>query len=139
VAGYPQDIDALAHHFEISNLPVLTQRFLYNQLNPTSLVPAESLTPNDLPELDGQITVYHSAVATFYAPSDPSGLYGMYRERLQCTPQWCNAGPRRDCAFVVEDQEKAGFKGLSIVHPQLLFSFKHSGITYPCALVQWFN
>jgi hypothetical protein len=40
---------------------------------------------------------------------------------------------------VVEDQEKAGFKGLSIVRLQLLFSFKHSGITYPCALVQWFN
>lgn len=83
--------------------------------------------------------MYHSAVATFYAPSDPSGLYGMYRERLRCTPQWCHAEPRRDCAFIVEDQQKAVFEGMSVVRLRLLFSFKHSGTSYPCALVEWFN
>ncbi|EKM77022.1 hypothetical protein AGABI1DRAFT_101971 [Agaricus bisporus var. burnettii JB137-S8] len=136
-AGYPRNIDSIAEHIQIANFSILTRRFLYDQLDPLALFPAESVPHNRLPEILSDIAIYHSAVATFYAPSDPSGLHGIYR--LRCTPQWRHSGPRRDCAFVVEDQGKAGFGGLSVVRLHLLFSFKHSGTFYPCALVQWFN
>ncbi|KAF8264141.1 hypothetical protein EI94DRAFT_1594424 [Lactarius quietus] len=36
----------------------------------------------DLPSFYGKITVYPSAVATFYAPSDLSGVGSMRRECL---------------------------------------------------------
>jgi hypothetical protein len=129
----------LAAHIQIPNFAVLTQRFLFDQLHPASSLPAESVPLTQLPEIDGPIAVYHSAIATFYAPSDPSGLYEMYREHIRCTPHLRNGGQRRDCAFVVEDQNKAGFDGLSVVRIRLLFSFKYSGTSYPCALVEWFN
>jgi len=54
------------------------------------------------------------------------------------TPSWYGK-PRYDCAFVVEDQKKEGFKGLSAVRIKLLFSFKFRGVIFPCALVHWFK
>ena len=45
-----------------------------------------------------------------------------------------------NCAFVViEDQSQTGFRGMSVVHVRLFFSFSHDGINYPCALVEWFK
>ncbi|KAJ7676822.1 hypothetical protein DFH06DRAFT_1291713 [Mycena polygramma] len=86
------------------------------------------------------LSVYHSAVATFYAPSDPSGIRGMRRERIRSTPKWMkHSGPRRDCAFVVENQNERGFRGMSVVRIRLFFSFTYDGIDYPCALVDWFK
>ncbi|KAJ7340841.1 hypothetical protein DFH08DRAFT_704491, partial [Mycena albidolilacea] len=46
----------------------------------------------------------HSAVATFYAPSDPSSIRGVCREHIHSTPTWRKHGPRRDCVFMVETQ-----------------------------------
>lgn len=81
-----------------------------------------------LPTIYGAISVFHSAIATFYAPSDESGIHGMRRERIRSTPSWRKGPPRRDCAFVVEDQLQSGMKGMSIVRVLLLFSFRHEGI-----------
>ena len=36
----------------------------------------------DILEHISPISVFHSAVSSFYAPSDPSGLRGMRRERI---------------------------------------------------------
>jgi hypothetical protein len=38
---------------------------------------------DDLPELDKLISVYTSAVATFYAPSNLSGIGGMHQECIR--------------------------------------------------------
>ena len=58
---------------------------------------------------------------------------------IRCTPNWRNQGPRRDCALVVEDEDKAGMRGMSAVRIKLLFAFAHEEVTYPCALVEWFK
>lgn len=63
----------------------------------------------------------------------------MKREHIRCTPNWRGEGPRCDCALVVEDEDKSGMKGMSAVRVVLLFSFKHAGVIYPCALVEWFK
>ncbi|KAF9784557.1 hypothetical protein BJ322DRAFT_1006988 [Thelephora terrestris] len=52
---------------------------------------------------DLRVSVFHSATATFRAPSNPSGPGGMYREVIRSTPWWTRgdvSGPRRDCVFV---------------------------------------
>ncbi|KAF9487693.1 hypothetical protein BDN71DRAFT_1485273 [Pleurotus eryngii] len=116
--SYPRTLDSLGVHISVPHLPLLTRRFLYDQLYPN---------------------IFHSAVATFYAPSDPCGRHGMYCERLRCTPNWRCEGPRRDCAFLVEDDGLPGWLGISVVRLRLLFSFKHIGVTYPCALVEWLD
>jgi hypothetical protein len=86
-----------------------------------------------------KISVFSSAVATFYAPSDESGIRGMRREHIQSTHMWRNQGPQRDCALVVEDETKPGIKALTPVRIALFFSFMHQGKYYPCALVEWFR
>ncbi|KAF8953939.1 hypothetical protein BDZ97DRAFT_1908567 [Flammula alnicola] len=63
----------------------------------------------------------------------------MRRKRIRSTPSWRATGPRRDCVFVVEDQEKPGFRGMSVVRVKLFFSFSYEGEEYPCALVEWFK
>lgn len=142
--GYPSDLEALAVFIGEPSLVELTRKFLYDQLLPFDLaaqgVSSDDLDNlDDLPVIDSYISVFHSAVATFYAPSDESGIHGMRRERIRSTRSWRKGPARRDCAFVVEDQTQKGMKGLDVVRVLLLFSFRHDGVLYPCALVHWFK
>ena len=89
--------------------------------------------------LHGKISVFNSAVATFFSPSDPSSTRGMRRERIRSTPSWRGRGPRYDCAFVVEDDTKPGMKGMAVVRIKLLFLVDYDGEQYPCVLVDWFD
>lgn len=123
----------------IPQLPELISRFLYAQLNDQPEVPAEEVALDLCPLPPRHLSVFHSAVAIFYAPSDVSGIKGMKKERIRSVASWRGGPARRDCAFVVEDPECPGFQGLSVVRIHLFFSFKLSGgVTYPCALVSWF-
>lgn len=63
----------------------------------------------------------------------------MRRERIRSTPVWRGKYPRHDCALVVENQDRPGFRGLRVVRVKLFFSFVYQGTTYPCALVEWFK
>ncbi|KAK0460894.1 uncharacterized protein EV420DRAFT_1619442 [Desarmillaria tabescens] len=124
--AYPRRLERLAQHIHCPDLPELNDP------------PSEDIHLDDCPEIMSNIYVYHSAVASFYAPSDISRVRGMRRERIRSTPSW-HKRPCHDCAFVVKDEEKPGFSGMSVVRILLFFSFVHEGVTYPCALVQWFK
>ena len=90
-----------------------------------------------------KVSVYHSATATFRAPSNPSGPGGMYREVIRCTPSWPRGdipGPRRDCVFVdMGNAENMGMKGLLVARVYLFFKFLYERVSYPCALVHWYS
>ncbi len=90
------------------------------------------------PIVAGPVRVFHSATATFYSPSDISGIQGMHRERIWATLSW-HGYPRYDCALAIVDQEKSGFRGMNAVCILLFFSFWHNSEEFPCALVHWFN
>ncbi|KAJ6472013.1 hypothetical protein C8R45DRAFT_1164738, partial [Mycena sanguinolenta] len=138
--SYPRFADALAAYIKVPNFPHLLVSFLKDQLSSDQYLDTESDTSDgEFDVSEYPLSVYHSAVATFYAPSDPSGIRGMRRERIRSTPKWRKHGSRRDCAFVVENQQERGFRGMSVVRVQLLFSFMHDGVDYPCALVDWFK
>ncbi|KAJ7114416.1 hypothetical protein C8R44DRAFT_630053 [Mycena epipterygia] len=137
--SYPRFAEDLAQHINFPAFPTLLANFLSHQLY------SDASSDTSDAELDASdiathpISVFHSAIATFYAPSDTSGMRGMRRERIRSTPSWRRHGPRRDCAFAVENQAERGFRGMSVVRVSLFFSFTHDGVDYPCALVEWFK
>ncbi|KAL6298938.1 hypothetical protein BKA93DRAFT_753777 [Sparassis latifolia] len=138
--SYPGYLDELAAHLNQSQLPMLTCRFLYDQIHrhDPDAVSSNVVDLDDCPIVVSKISVFHSAVTIFYAPSDISGIHGMRRERIRSTPSW-HGHPRRDCAFAVEDNSQPGFKGMSVVRILLFFSFQHEKVDYSCALVEWFR
>jgi hypothetical protein len=116
-------------------LPNLVAEFLYTWHHPD----VEQLPPLiRLPSIS-KVSVFHSALATFYAPSDISGMRGMTRECIHARPQWRKGSHRHDTIFVNSDPSLPGMRGLLIAHVMLFFSFQLRDVTWPCALVHWFS
>lgn len=120
----------------------LIRRFLFDQKYPDNEIPGSDINLSLCPRFSGRISVYHSAVATYYAPSDTSGVGGMYRERIRATPTW-NRGessvPRYDCVLVQVSPEDTGFRSMQAARVRAFFSIKHNDDTIPCALVEWYE
>lgn len=139
--GYKSDAISLGEQVGYKLLTLIRQ-FLYEQLHPNDNTPGSEVDINDCPRFYDLISVFHSAVATYFAPSDISGIGGMLRERIRATPAWRKGKDvvrRYDCVFVGKDADKPGFEGLLVARIRLLFSFQFQGIGYPCALVEWFE
>jgi hypothetical protein len=92
-----------------------------------------------------EIKVFHSASATYHAPSDLSGIGGMYCEWIRATPSWQNGAGRYDCVFIDNKPEVDSFVSLYVARVKLFLSFAIEGTdseaagNYPCALVEWFS
>ncbi|KAG1874048.1 hypothetical protein C8R48DRAFT_745953 [Suillus tomentosus] len=133
--------------YDIGELELTThiQRFLRDQLHHSdsnlNSEASESGTGSSgaLPELYEKMTLYTSAIATFFAPSDVSGISGMRYERICAVDTWRNSPGRYDCVFVSSDPTVEGMRGFDIAQVRLFFSFKHNGVHYPCAFVHWFK
>jgi hypothetical protein len=132
VNSYPRALQELAAKINEPDLPALTRMFLSDQLGIDGM-PAGFL-PSTI-----HVKVFHSATATFFAPSDPSGIHGMRRERIRATPSWRGRGPRYDTVFVVEDDEEPGMRGLNVARIRMFFSFVYNDVVFPCTLVEWFT
>jgi hypothetical protein len=129
---YPND---LAADINQHDLKLLIQKFLYNQTH-LRFLPPEVV---NLPSFDDKITIYSSAVATFYSPSDISGVEGMCSEHIHAVKLWRNGPPPHDCIFVETNPDVSGMAGLDIARVCLFFSCTFNGVKYPCALVNWFS
>jgi len=64
--------------------------FIVNQThaNSGSNMSLTDSSDNQPSEFDDLITLYPSAVATYFAPSDLSGIGGMHSECIRATPNW---------------------------------------------------
>ena len=93
--------------------------------------------PEALPTIGGEIKVYHSARAVYYAPSDLCGAGGLRRERIRSTPSFFGH-ERRDTVFVLLDESKKGMEEMEIGRVLLFFSFHYRHKTFSCALINWF-
>ena len=131
---YPEDI---AVDIEQPDFLDLIQQFIYREQHPDNASDDSSVSA--LPSFYGKIDVYPSAVATFHAPSDLSGIGGMRRERIRAVESWRNGPRRHDTVFVNIDSSIEGMQGLEIARVRLFFSFSHNNVEYPCALVHWFE
>ncbi|KAE9389658.1 hypothetical protein BT96DRAFT_959979 [Gymnopus androsaceus JB14] len=85
------------------------------------------------PELANNQRVYlhHSARATFFTPSDMSGLGGMRHEHIRSVRSWRGGPARYNC--------RGGFKGLLVGRVFMFFHFTHQSQSYECALIQWYS
>ena len=132
----------VAHLAATINQPCLLElicRFLYDQVYPDSDIPSTYVSLNACPVFLGMVSVFSSAKATYFAPSDDSGIGGMHWEHIHAVPSWRNGPPRYDCAFVNSHPDLSGMRGLDVVHILLFFSITSGGVVYPCALVHWFS
>lgn len=107
---------------------------------------AEAHSEEPLPDDEGlqlgdtsRVRVFRSAVATYYAPSDLSGVGGMHREHIRATPTWRRGPPRYDCVYISKDPSQDGFRGLFVGRVRLFFSFRLNNREVECALIEEFS
>ncbi|KAI0639528.1 hypothetical protein C8Q77DRAFT_1214064 [Trametes polyzona] len=141
--GYPRTLRELGNRIGVPELPTLIARFVFNQLHPDDAFPDDQELTT-FPTC--RVRVYHSVIATFYAPSDPSGIGGMHRERIRATPSWRRGPPHYDCVYIGKDPSASGFRSLHAARVRLFFSFLAPPSTLgdeaqwtPCALVEWYS
>ncbi|KAF8270724.1 hypothetical protein EI94DRAFT_1698596 [Lactarius quietus] len=132
--GYPSQLHALVAHIKQLKFPLLFSQFLSKCCHPDVQIAPSTL--EECPAFDSTIKVHHSAVATFYAPSDISGSGSLWCEKIQSTPSFLGH-PHCDTTFVVTDNSWPGMEGLEIGCIQLFFSFQYQCKDYSCALINW--
>ena len=137
-SGCPKDLPSLAKHLNAPDLPLLIQQFLFDQLNPDE-PPAVQQPLVNLPDIQSNISVFHSAHAIFHAPSNISGSQGMHHQIIWSTSSWCQKEAHYDCVLVVEDQDKPGMQGMIVGHVCAFLSFSFNDTIYPCALIDCFK
>jgi hypothetical protein len=130
----------LGCHIQQENLEDLVRQFLFFHQNPTS---TEAPPISTCPSVEGVecISVFHSAKAVFYEPSNPTGVGGLYRETIRSTPRWKLSGvtaPRRDCVLLNTGSNVEGVQGLEVARVFLFFSFVLGEEVFDCALVHQF-
>ena len=116
------------------SFPRLLQKFLHEQLRDDTTASQDAHF-----RIDGRLLIFFSAVATFYAPSDISGISGMWREHIRATSSWRKGQARYDTVLVNSNPEDGGVRGFEVARIFLLFSFRHENKEYPCALIQWYS
>lgn len=134
----PTNLRSLGNHFDIPHLENLAAILVHNQLHPQTPLNAHDPPPSDI-QITKPVSVFASAVSTFYAPSDLSGINGMHRERIRTTKSWRSGASRYDCVFIEKDRSLPGFRGLHAARVRLFLSFVFQDVSYPCALVEWFT
>ncbi|KAK7040508.1 hypothetical protein R3P38DRAFT_2894781 [Favolaschia claudopus] len=139
VRRVPRDVDALGLYMGQPRLCELIRRFLYDQLHPNANISGARVSLDRCPGFSERVFLYSSARATFYAPSDISGVGGMRFERIRATKSWYRGPARYDCVFLEHDTEAPGFRGLHAARVFMFFRFKYQGVDYPCALIHWFS
>ena len=132
---YPHNLNHLARFINQPLFPFAFRWFLFNHYHPDlEQVPANI---EDLPSFEGEIKVYHSVIATYYAPSDLCGAGGLQHEFIRSTPSFYGH-ECHDTVFVVLDESKKGMEGMEIGHVHLFFSFQYRRWNFSCALINWF-
>jgi hypothetical protein len=114
---------------------------LYEQAHPASDLSGADIDLESCPRFSGRFSVFDSAVAMYYLPSNTLGQAGVYRERIRATPlrsRNISTVPRHDCVLVATDTEAPGFLSMQVARVRLLLSVTHHNTVIPCALVNWF-
>ncbi|KAG2102871.1 uncharacterized protein F5147DRAFT_746797 [Suillus discolor] len=132
---HARTIADLAGELGIPSFPTLICLFLYDQIHADDHHSSADIPLCNCPSYMGPIKIFHSATATFVAPSDPSGITGMHRQHIRAAPSWRNGPGRFDCAFVNTDDRHDGMLSMDVVRIFCFFSFTFTnGRTYPYEL-----
>ena len=132
---YPSQLHTLAAYINQPKFPLIFRQFLYKDHNPE-----EQFAPPTIekcPAFNGAIKVYHSAVTTFYVPSELSRSGGLRCEQICSMPNFFGH-PHYDTVFVVVNDSQPGMEGMEIGRVLLFFSFEYRCKNFLCALINWF-
>ena len=127
------------------NLTCLIQEFIYEQQPPSSN--AHDIA--NLPQFYEKITIHTTAIATFHAPSNLSGIGGMKCECIHAVAHWQKCPGHYNTMFINTasnntsnnngDSAVCRILSLDLAQAHLFFSFALDGVKYQCALVHWFS
>ncbi|KAG2339206.1 hypothetical protein BDR05DRAFT_977829 [Suillus weaverae] len=124
-----RNVHTLSLELDLPRLPLLIQEFIHDQYYSEDPNPPE-FDPATAQVFLGKVTIFNSAAASFYAPSDLSGTGGMCCEHIRATPSWCAGQPRHDCIFVNMGADfDSPMGGLAVAQTS----------HYPCAIVHWYS
>ncbi|KAH9948897.1 hypothetical protein B0H21DRAFT_844257 [Amylocystis lapponica] len=137
-AAYTRSMAILSDELSQPNLEELIRQFLYDQIFATNDTSSGDIHISECPVFSGRLSVYRSASATFYAPSELSGNGRMHREIIRSNPTWRNEYERFDTVLVDVDSALPGMRGMAVVRIMSLLTLTHETVRYPCALVEWF-
>ncbi|KAJ6628598.1 hypothetical protein B0H10DRAFT_2160856 [Mycena sp. CBHHK59/15] len=128
------ELEELAMHSGQPSFPLLLCCFLHDEVYGPLDEDAPPVVLDAYPIFANHISVHHSAICCFYAPSDLCGAGGMYREHIQSNLHW-HGYAQRDTVLVNVGTPMMG--GIVIGHVLLFSSFGFGGCNYQCALVSW--
>lgn len=136
---YTRWVSDVAQDLVLPNLEEAIRCFLYEEITESN--DAQSVDLAACPPLTSRISRYHSATATFFAPSELSGSGGMHSEIIRANPNWRNECPRFDTVLIQTDPDEPGIKGSRVGRLIAFFSIPHpqNADKIPCALVEWFD
>jgi len=100
--GYPRFLPQLADSIHYPQLPILVRHFLFDQLYPRSLLSGSEVPLGQCPNFRGRVSIFKSAIAMFYAPSDQSGVGSMIHQRIRATKKWRQDPPHYDLCICSE-------------------------------------
>ncbi|KAH7905419.1 hypothetical protein BJ138DRAFT_1118492 [Hygrophoropsis aurantiaca] len=132
-------VPALADEIHVPELPQLISLFLYDQLFADDNHSSSDVSLADCPRYNDAVKVFNHATASFFAPSDPSGIHGMRREIIRASPMWRKEAPQYNCVFVSKNNNLPGMRGFEVARILCFFSFEFRHQSFPCALVHWFE
>ena len=137
---YPNTIALVINQL---NLLLLIRHFIAWNLRPEINTDTSSsisdLPESSLPPFDDKISIYHSAVAQFYTPSDICGIKGMWCECIHALPSWQKGAPHYHTIFIETDPDSPGMLGVDVAQVHVFFSFNYNDTKYCCALVDWLS
>ena len=123
------NVDSFGNEIGLPNLNKLLHSFISEHVD------------YEWPKFQEPISIFPSAISTFYSPSDTSHPRGMHSERIQAISEWRGSKPRFDCAFIKKD---TNYESLALPHRldnldvaciRLLLSFDYHGVTYQCIII----
>ncbi|KAG2050282.1 hypothetical protein BDR06DRAFT_984068 [Suillus hirtellus] len=132
------DVRALGNELELPNFQQMVQEFLHDQAHTADPDPPV-FDPASAPLFSGKVSIFNSAAAEFYAPSDLSGTGGMQREHIHAVSSWHGGAPCHNCVFVNMNTDTNIMNGLAVARVLCFFSFSNRTSFFQCAVVWWFS
>lgn len=135
---YSEHVLCVAERLSQPSLPRLINQFLYDQLYAREDHSSEDVPEEQWPQFHDRVSVYLSAKAVFYAPTELAGISGMHSEIIRSNPSWRGEYDRRDTVLINLDPSEQGFRSMIVGRVRAFITFTFDTEHYPCALVEWF-
>ncbi|KAI9568902.1 hypothetical protein HD554DRAFT_2204879 [Boletus coccyginus] len=120
--AFARNIPDLTKELNILKLLTLIYYFLYDQIYGNTHQSSADVPLKAMPIYRGRMDVFHSALVTFFALSDPSEIGGMHHEHIQATSSCTNS-----------------INGMDVARVLCPFSFLFLSNTFSCTLVHWYK